>query len=258
MMLMAVLTLAWGCSSSSGDDGNAEQWNGSTYIPAAKPTWAVNWTSTATAPDWKNPDPTKFDSSMHILVDVEGELASNSTDNDMMAIFIDGECRGVSRRNVAPNGSVSFLLFLKGSGVEADRPMELRYYCDKLHHINVVPSYMGFKPNNILDKDYMKVFNIGKGSSKYPVCTELTVMMPQKMPFTASSGDMLAVFVGDECRGVGSRNADAFGSWNVLTYGVKAGETAQIRYYSDEKSGVYTLLKTIELKGTSQQESISF
>jgi hypothetical protein len=259
MMLMAVLTLAWGCSGSD-DSGNTEQWNGSTYASSAKPTWVVDWTSTSTKPDWQNPDATKFESSMHILVDVEGELKNNSSENDMMAAFIGGECRGVSHPTRAPNGSVSFLLYFKGTGTEGSVQTlcELRYYCDKLHHMNVLPFYIAFVPSNILDKKYMKVLTISEGSLKYPLCTQLTVMMPQKTPFTANSGDMLAVFVGDECRGVGARNDDAYGSWNVFTYGVKVGETAQIRYYSAEKGGVYTLLKTIELKGNAQQESITF
>ena len=267
MMLMVVLTLAWGCSSDS-DDNNSGQWSGSTYMPSAKPAWVVDWTSTATKPDWQNPDPTKFDSSMHILVDVDGELKNNYSENDLMAVFMDGECRGVSHPSVAPNGSVSFLMYFKGKGSEGSekKDFELRYYCDKLHHMNVLPSYMTFEPDNILDKNYMKVISINQGSLKYPVSTQLTVMMPQRTPFTATSADMLAVFVGNECRGVGVKNANTYGSWDVPTYGswdvptysTAVGEKAQVRYYSAEKGGVYTILQTIELKGNTQQESITF
>ncbi len=256
-LMMAALATTWGCSSDSND--NEEQWSNSTFAPSAQPTWAVDWTSTATAPDWKNPDPTRFDGpSMSFLVDLDEELTRNSTSEDIMAAFINNECRGVSRRHEWPNGSVSFLLTLKGSGIEAKKPVELRYYCDKLHHMNTVSSIMQFVPGNILNKDYMTILNISDGSSKYPVKTLLTIKIPQKTPFTVNSGDMLAVFVGDECRGVGSRNADANDCWQVTTYSVQAGETAQIRYYSSEKVGIYTILKTFELEGDSQQENILF
>ena len=257
MMLMAALTVAWGCSSSSDDDNNnnTEQWNGSTYQSSAKPAWAVDWTSTAAKPDWQDPDPTRFDgSSMHLVVDLDAELVSNTTSEDMMAAFIGEECRAVSRPNVLGNGRVTFLLHILGSGVEGSEksPVELRYYCDKLHHMNTVPSISQFIPNMI----FPRFLNVGDGSSKYPVKTQLTVTMPQKTPFTVNVNDQLTVFVGNECRGVGAKNTD--NSWSMPVYGLQKGETAQLRYYSAEKGGVYTILRTIELKGEQQQENISF
>ena len=256
MMLMAVLTLAWGCSPDG--DSEEEKWENSTFEPAAKPTWTVDWTSTATKPDWQDPDPTKFDpnASMSYLVELDEELTRYSTDNDVMAVFIKGECRGVSTRNKTARGTVYFLLHIKGVGSEAGQPLELRYYCDQLHHMNILPVFTYFVPSNIVSAAFKRILNVGDGSSKYPVCTQLTVTMPQKLPFTANANDLLAVFVSDKCKGVGKKSAD--GSWLVPTYGAQAGETAQIRYYSAEKTGVYTILKTIKLEGATQQENISF
>jgi len=67
----------------------------------------------------------------------------------------------------------------------------------------------------------------------------------------------VAVFVGEECRGVGQRETDIKDRWQMSVYG-KAGETAQIRYYSAEKKGAYTLLKTVELKGEPITETLTF
>jgi hypothetical protein len=256
MMLMAVLTLAWGCSSDS--EGDEEQWNGSTFAPADKPAWAVDWTSTATKPDWKTPDLSKYELGMYCLVELDEELVSHSTDEDVIAMFINGECREVTvNRNRMP-GKVKYMLYFKGSSSEVGTPLELHYYCDKLHHMNTVSSFTTFVPNNesSLIKDITKKLHLADGSSKYPVCTQLTVKIVQKLPFTVSNNDQLAVFVGNDCRGVGVQQAD--GSWQVQSYGVQKGETAQLRYYSAEKTGVYTILKTIKLDGANQQESISF
>ena len=43
----------------------------------------------------------------------------------------------------------------------------------------------------------------------------------------------------------------------MSVYG-KAGETALIRYYSAEKKGAYTFLKTVELKGEPITETLTF
>jgi len=254
---MAVLTLAWGCSSDN--DGNEEQWNGSTFAPADKPAWAVDWTSTATKPDWKTPDLSKYELNMYFLVELDEEAARYSTDEDVMAMFINGECRDVTvHRNILPD-NVVFMLYFKGSSSEVGKPLELRYYCDKLHYMSTITSFTTFVPNsdNSPIKDFTKVLHLGDGSAKYPVCTQLTVMMPQKLPFTVSGNDMLAVYVGNECRGVGKK-AETQDCWQVPAYSAQQGDIAQIRYYSAEKSGVYSILKTVKLGGTPQQENISF
>ena len=252
---MAVLTLAWGCS--SGNDEKEEQWNNSTFALSEKPTWMVDWTSTDSKPDWKNPDPTKFDpnSSMSYLVELDEELTRYSTDNDLMAVFINEECRGVSTRNLSASGKVRFLLHVKGTGVEAGQPLKVYYYCDKLHSLSILPTF-AFVPGNLISKTFSTILHAGTGSLKYPVCTLITASMPQALPFTISGNDMLSVFVGSECRGVGQKNAD--GTWLLTAYSAQKGETAQLRYYSAEKGGVYTILKTIKLEGVSQQENISF
>ena len=123
--------------------------------------------------------------------------------------------------------------------------------------MSITTAISPFVPNNV-DDIFQSDFSIVSGSQKYPVATLLSVMMPQEMPFTATSGDMLAVFVGDECRGIGYQGGDLYEGWRVTVYGPQVGETGQIRYYSAEKGGVYTILKTFTLSGNLQQENIWF
>ena len=216
----------------------------------------MDWTAADTKPSWQNPDPTLYDSNMFYLVRLDEELKEYSTDNDMMAMFMNGICRGVSARNVSEDGNIFFLLHVKGKGSESGEPLELRYYCDKLHHTNVLPDITTFVPNNIITPT-IKILRIEDGSSKYPVSTTLTIVIPKELPFTVNDNDKVAVFVGEECRGVGQREADIKDRWQMSVYG-KAGETAQIRYYSAEKKGAYTLLKTVELKGEPITETLTF
>ena len=252
-MMMAVLTSLWACSS---DD--ATPWKGSTFVTSAKPTWAIDWTSNATTPNWQDPDATKFECSMDLLIDLEDEIVPLSTDGDMMAVFIDGECRGVSYRNVMSSGRINFLLHVKGSSEEDGTPMELRYYCDGVHHLTISEAISCFVPNNLMDKTYQLVLEMGNESTKYPTTTMMSLTMPKQLPFTPSDNDMLAVFVGDECRGIGSQNAELYEGWRMMVYGVRVGESAQIRYYSAEQGRVYTLTKPYTLNGEIVVDELQF
>jgi hypothetical protein len=149
-------------------------------------------------------------------------------------------------------------MHVSGNSDEAGQPMELRYYCDGWHHMSVTKDIPPFVPNNIMDETCNIDLNIGKGSTKYPISTLLSALMPQKLPFTVSTNDMIAVFVGEECRGIGSMNPEYFDGWRITVYSAQPEETAQLRYYSAEKGGIYTILKTFKLTGTIQQETISF
>lgn len=256
MMILAALTMVGGCSK-DGDGSSEPTWNNSTFTPSEKPTWVVDWHSDAVQPDWQDPDATKYECCMNMRLRLVDDMAPYSTEDDRLAVFINGECRGVSYRSKMANGKVFFLLHINGDSKEAGNKMELRYYCDGLHHMSITTAISPFVPNNV-DDIFQSDFSIVSGSQKYPVATSLSVMMPQKMPFTATSGDMLAVFVGDECRGIGYQGGDLYEGWRVTVYGPQVGETGQIRYYSAEKGGVYTILKTFTLSGNLQQENIWF
>lgn len=255
-VLMVALIMMWGCSS-DGDD-NGQDGDHSTFAPSASPTWAMDWTADAAAPDWKEPDVTRFECSMTMLVSLQQSLAAYSTDRDVMAVFVDGDCRGVSYRNKLANGRVEYLLLVKGTSEETGHTMELRYYCDSLHHMNVLTALRPFEPSNLMDEKYHIHLGVENGSGKYPVSTQVTLLLPQRLPFTANANDKLAVFVDGECRGIGASGGDLYDGWRAIVYGRQAGETAQVRYYSADKGGIYTVLKTFTLSGSIQQEEVSF
>lgn len=255
LILMAVLPILWGCSSDNDDDNQGSFF---TQPVSQRPTWQIDWSSDATEPDWQDPDATKYECSMNMLMELDEETARFSTDDDVMAVFIGGECRGVSYRNKMLNGAVAFLLHIKGSSEESGKEMKIRYYCASLHHMTIVDAVPSFTPNFLLNDTYSSVLSIGNHSQKYPVLTELTVMMPEKLPFTINADDMLAVFVGDECRGHGVYNPEVFPGWKVSVYSVQKGEQAQVRYYSAEKNCIYPFSKTFKLNGDLQAENVTF
>ena len=68
IMILAVLTTAWGCSDDDKSGQNEPQWTGSTFALSAKPEWKIDWTSDATQPDWQEPSVMKYECYMNMLV----------------------------------------------------------------------------------------------------------------------------------------------------------------------------------------------
>lgn len=259
MMLMAALTLLWGCSSDDDNKSNGQPGSHSTVTTVTmRPNWSINWMSDATEPNWQEAPASKYECSMDMMVELDDEAVSYSTDDDLMAVFIGGECRGVSNRNKMTSGKVAFLLHIKGSSEEVDASMQIRYYSGGAHHLSITEGVPPFTPNNLMDETYQLMLGLWEGSQKYPIFTELQINLPETMPFTVSSGDMLAVFVGDECRGLGAADPEFYSGWRVAVMGKEKDETAQVRYYSAENNCIYTFQQTFTLNGYLQGEKLQF
>jgi len=261
MMLMTVLTLLWGCSS---DDDNNNNNNGQTgnhstvTTVSTKPDWKINWMSNATEPDWQDPPSSKFECSMDVLVELDDEATSYSTDGDVMAVFIGDECRAVSYRNKMSSGTVAFLLHVKGSSDEIDDPMTIHYYNDGAHHLSITEGVPPFTPNNLMDETYQLVLSLAQGSQKYPLFTQLDIQLPDELPFTVQDNDILAVFVDDECRGIGERNPNLYSGWRLDVKSAREHETAHVCYYSAEKNCIYKFNQTFTLNDFIQSETLKF
>jgi len=256
LLLVASALVALGCSS----DGD------STSVPPAftssgQPSWALDLQSNDEAPVWDEPSSTDFECSMHIIVDLSPELLPYSTDNDIMAIFISDQCRGISYRNTYDDGTAVYLLHAKGTSDEVNVPMQIRYYCSSLRQIFVEDRIPGFTPNNILEQSesYQLRFTPYGSSSKYPKCTEISVVFDGTLPFSVTDSDKLAVFVGNECRGLISHVDQSDTQWVGSVLLRQSEESGQIRYYSSQKGGVYTFSNPITLtEGITPEISLTF
>lgn len=270
MIAIVALTIMWGCS--SGDDSSTPQPQPqpepeqpepqpqveySVFTESDYPDWAINWKWLNAVPDWKEPEPNQYRLSMQIQVELEEGLAFFSTDADKMAVFMGGTCRGLSKRSVLEqDGKVVFLLNIEGDEQEIGSNMELRYFNAQLTHIFTNKNLPPFEPDNLWGDKYDVVQKIGMGSAKYPYSTKLTVVLPEELPFKANNGDCVYVFVGKDCRGVfKTRNENAFSGY---VFSNKKEETAEIRYYSVDKQGYYTIKETFILNNDEQTVSIKF
>ena len=240
IMLTAVLTMAWACSSDS-DDTPANY----TFEQAAMPAWSVDLTGNDDAPAWTAPDPSLFESSMFIMVKLQDELAAYSTDGDLMAVFIGDECRTVPAiRNVDKAGGVYFVLKIRGNSTERDVNFALRYYCAQLRRVFTLQGTEKFATERTygFDEDFVPPLLLG--CTKYPVQQTLTAELPSTTPFTPDESDIVAVFAGSECRGVGVAGQP------FTVFRTTDGETLDVRYYSAKQAGVYTLKQKVGQEAT--------
>lgn len=242
------LLLAFTACSSDNDDPHKDE--RPTFTAAQRPNWEIDWSSDVARPDWQEPDPTKFECSMDLMATLDDSFLKYSSDNDLLAVFLNDECRGVSYRNVMKNGGVTYLLHVKGSSEEVGQPMELRYYCDNLHLMSSPTSWRPtFEPNNLMTSAYQWVLRPGDGNTKYPNNTTVFIEHSNELPFTITPNDLLGVFCGDECLGVAEPEPSASVTWQIEAYSNSTTNHVQFRYYSADKGGVYTFPIAITLNG---------
>ena len=269
-MMVAALMVTWGCSSSDDDkdtDDNKKPNLGFVIGSSdAAPKWSVDWSANDNAPDWQSPDPTEFESWAVLMVKLDSILAPYASEKDMMALFINYELRAASMPSSNLNGqirdedgNVYFILKVFSNNMSGSTVnFMLKYYSNNLHQMFTLEDEEKFVAEQVygVDEDFEPPMFMG--SSKYPVLTELKIntRFTEESGITPSSGDMVGVFVGEECRGVKTLT-DALESTFIAfpVFGREEGENATLRYYSAEKNSVLTFVDTFKL--TSGVKNIS-
>ena len=238
------------CACSSDDNDDPQKDTRPTFTTVTqRPNWEVDWSSDASRPDWQEPDPTKFECSMDLMVTLEDNFLKYSSDNDMLAVFINDECRCLSYRNVMNDGRVTYLLHIKGSSEEVGEQMELRYYCEQLHYLSSPRWTPAFEPNNLMTSAYQLLLRPEDGSTKYPYHTTILIQHTNDLPFCITKDDQLGIFNGDECLGVADDDSYENNCWQIEVYSNDMTKPVQFRYYSADKGGVYTFPISIPLNG---------
>lgn len=254
--LAGVLTLGWGCSSD--DDGghgdSSPTPEAITYAEAitytaanGQPDWQIDLTWHDQQPDWQNPHSSRYEERMYVTLKLHPAFVPHSTDDDRMAIFIGDECRGVGQRNVSELDPTAILFPIMVQGrredSEQDQRLTVQYYCGGAGHIFTAPGFYGFMPDAILGDTWDLLFPFD-GGKRYATYKMVKVQLQGNVPFTTSTNDLVAAFIDGECRGTGTCGND-FHLW--LTSSEEEGRTFQLRYYSEEAAGIYTLQEPIQL-----------
>lgn len=243
-LVVLLTSLVLGACSSDDSDSSSKY----TFKASEKPAWSVNLASSDVAPGWQDIDRSLYESWMYITVKLQDELAKHVSSDDRMVVFIGDEQR---TRPAAPNiyadGSVYFVMTIGGNSTDREINIRLSYWCAKLRQLFAIEGQATFTPELPYGNTSDYIPPLLKGSKKYPVQNSLTVNLPEKAPFTPAAGDLVAAFVGEECRGVGSIDKP------FTVFRTTTGETIQLRYYSTDKASIYTFTQNITLNDNAAQ-----
>ena len=191
------------------------------------------------APSWTDPDKSVYPMSMTAVVRLSPILETLAADDDMMAAFIGGECRGVAKK-VMNDGVRLFFIHVKAPSSENGN-VEFRYYSAASKRVYVsVAADVKYEVDKIYGTAENPEYPDFEQSGPYPIATKAWVKVDKaQLPFAIGNGDELQAFVGDECRGIKhvENEADMLYWYDIL--GRAEGEKMTFRYYSAEKKQVY-------------------
>ena len=246
LMIAASLTMLCGCSSSDDDDTKSTDQGGSSPTHSVKVGEAPNWTFDTNTippgdiqgkPDWDEVNFYDYEDNMTAIVFVSENFGITVMPDDRMAAIVDGEVREVCTPTLYTIPDVEeslycFMLYIP-FGSEDDS-VEIQYYNAKANQTYVAKDAFSVKDYTIGD-DELFLYTLRPMSAYY-------LVVPPNQPFTPSPDDELAMFMGDECCGVGSYLTIKDGNhiWSVSAYDMNyRGEKFHVRYYSSQTQTIY-------------------
>ena len=250
LMIVLLASLVLGaCSSDSDSNGNEPKNTGYTEtIVSEAPVWAIDWTNNQERPNWAEPAQGSYENSTILKVQIEETLKPFASDGDLLAIFINGELRGMAAPAQTLSGQAEpgkFLLKAWGneSGTETVN-MSLQYYSQKLKHLFTLSGDINLDSDETTGIDEAFIPEFTYGSAKYPVTKTVAVEpLLTKVGLTPASGNMVGAFVGEECRGTVSLSTS--GSTQLLIFGRTAGESLTLKYYDVLAGKLYTIANIV-------------
>ncbi|MBR1712347.1 MAG: hypothetical protein IJ722_02945 [Alloprevotella sp.] len=246
-VLLASLVL--GACSSSDDNGTSITYTETSQREA--PVWQIDWSNNQERPNWTAPDASDYANWTILKVQIEEALKPFVSDGDLMALFVNGELRGLAKPaiTVADNQTSAGKFLMKAYGNETGSEtvnMSLQYYNQTLKHIFILSDDISLNSDKTtgIDEDFIPEFT--NGSAKYPVMKTVTVeSLLAKVGITPASGNIAGAFVGDECRG--TVTLSAAGSTSLLIYGRNAGESVTLKYYDAANGKLYTIPNAVSM-----------
>lgn len=217
----------------------------------AVPSWQMDWSYNQERPDWQAPQASDYENWAVLLVKMEDALQPYISDDDMMAVFVEGELRSLASPALnlgseEPSYSSYFLLKVYGNETQEKLlDIKLCYYNSRLRHIFTRTAQINYQPDEIygVDEDIIPQFTLG--AEKYPVVINVQVDgIIAKAGLTPAEDDICAAFVGDECLGVASLTID---NSTMTIFGHQQDEVATLKYYRAEEKKIYTFPDAVKI-----------
>ena len=252
-MFVLLASLVLGACSSSDDDNNVNAPKNAAYTETTvteAPAWQIDWSNNQERPNWTEPDGSLYANWTILKVQIEDALKAYASDGDLMALFVNGEIRALAKPAVSVGGGTATGKFLmKAYGNETGSEtvnMSLQYYSSTLKHLFTLTDNITLDADETTGIDEAFVPEFTLGSAKYPVQKTVDAEpLLTKVGLTPVSGNMVAAFVGEECRGTVSLASS--GSTQLFIFGRNAGESLTLKYYDATAGKLYTIPDSVKL-----------
>ncbi len=258
LIFVLLAGLALGACSSDDDNGNSGNGNNNgtntgytENVPDVAPVWQVDWSHNQERPELAEPDYASiYEHWTSLKVQIEDELMPYASGDDQLAIFVNGELRGLTGPAVVvgSNEPIPGMFMMKVWGNETGSEkvyITLQYYNQTLKQLFTLGDNITLDPDATIGIESAYIPEFTYGSAKYPVVMGMSVSsVIAKAAITAASGDYFAAFVGDECRGTG---VVAKGT-SMAVYGREEGESVTLKYYQAATGKVFTFPDIAKMK----------
>lgn len=249
LVIILLSSLTFVACSSNDDDSKNYGYTVTTVSEA--PSWQIDWQANDAKPNWQEPDIQNYENWSIVKLQIEDALKPYTSTDDRMAVFVAGECRGVKSPAIDLGSEVinTTTYLLKAWGNENNGQelfVTLKYYNARLKQVftrsGTITYYSG---NDIgMDTDFIPQFTLG--SSKYPVVmTYDAAFLLNNISVMPSAGDLIAAFVGNECRGVTQLTA-ANSPLSLTILGRTIGESVTVKYYHASTGSIYTFQDVVQ------------
>lgn len=249
LVLLASLFLG-ACSSDSDGDGQSTSYTVTSLDEA--PVWQIDWTNNQESPGWTALDfASIYEHGTILKVQIEEALLPYASEGDLMALFVNGELRGLegpaynTKKGQTENGKFVLKAWGNETGSETVN-MSLQYYSQTLKHLFTLTDDITLDSDETIgiDEDYIPEFT--HGSAKYPVVKTVGVeSFLTKVGITPVSGNMVGAFVNDECRG--TETLSTSGTTSLTIYGRTEGESVTLKYYDAAAEKLYSIPDAVKL-----------
>lgn len=220
------------------------------------PDWQPAQAAPMTAPGWQNPDMHVYPASMTAIIRTSDYIRPDITADDRLAAFIGTECRGVAEQIEGADGETLYLLQVKADQSEVDE-VEFRYYSARKQEIFIASERVSFEADitmGSVDTPTEMTWN-SQGELPYYMDVEVSVDLSSFDDATVADGDMVAAFVGDECRGMDTAETDDNGNFvfRFRMWGRNVSEQFAFKYYTATLKDVYTYEVPFYMQHTGKQ-----
>ncbi|MEG0994128.1 MAG: hypothetical protein RSE51_09835 [Bacteroidales bacterium] len=221
------------------------------------PVWTVDQMGAENNPDWKIdmemrqeppvytlPDANIMPVSMTAVIQLTPFLEAYLDPGDKMLAYIDEECRGEGVMKEI-DGKKLFFIMIKAPATESGL-VSFLYYSNKNHAVYQTTPEITFEIDRIYGDIESPIFPDFEQSGKYPNRMQATIRLPEILPGEWTESDVVAAFVGSECRGVGRFVGNR--QYMMEVRGSKSDqENICFKYYNASNKNIYKSESTYPL-----------